>query len=200
MISYIQGKVARLEPTYVILECQGIGYHIHISLNTHHLLQNKETIKLHTHFQVREDAHVLYGFGNEREKKLFELLLSVSGVGGSTAMMILSGIGIEELQMAIKQEDIHTLKRIKGIGAKTAGRIVLELKDKIKMEEAGQSAETLSLNEGGTVIVKKKEAIAALVSLGLAKGGMEKRVNQIIREHGEDISVEEIIKMALRNP
>lgn len=200
MIAYIRGKVDQIDPTFVVLDCQGIGYFIHISLHTYSVIQHKPEIKIYTHFQVREDAQILYGFADPKEKKIFELLISISGIGGNTAMMILSGTGMEELQLAIQQEDLNTLKRIKGIGAKTAGRIVLELKDKIKWEEIDARVEGGSGISGISDRQKKQEAITALVNLGLPKGAMEKRVNQIIQEKGKSVSIEEIIKLALRNP
>lgn len=199
MIAYIRGKVDQLEPTFVVLDCQGIGYFIHISLHTYSVIQSKSEIKIFTHFQVREDAQMLYGFIDVHEKKLFELLISVSGIGGNTAMMILSGIGIDELQLAIQQEDINTLKRIKGIGSKTAGRIVLELKDKIKWDEIEKTVDLKANSGAGLDRRKKQEAITALVNLGLPKGAMEKKVNKIILERGKEISIEEIIKLALKS-
>ncbi|MEZ4776874.1 MAG: Holliday junction branch migration protein RuvA [Bacteroidia bacterium] len=197
MIAYVKGKLAQVEPAFAVVDVNGIGYFVKISLNTFTRIQDKETVMLHTFLQIREDAHVLYGFAEEKERMLFEQLITISGVGGNTAMVILSSISASDLYLAIRSEDINTLKRIKGIGAKTAGRIVLELKDKIRLEENGDLTAIESNIPGSQ---KKEEALAALASLGLAKNVMTKRVDQIMKEHGMEISTEQIIKLALRNP
>lgn len=197
MIAYVKGKLDQIEPAFAVIDVGGIGYFVKISLNTYSEIKDKETVRLHTFLQVREDAHILYGFSNTREKQLFEQLISISGVGGNTAMMILSSISPADLYTAITTEDTHALKSVKGIGAKTAGRIILELKDKIKMESGTDTAMPSTRVSGNQ---KKEEALAALSSLGLAKNLMAKRVDQILKAHGGDISVEEIIKLALRNP
>ena len=197
MIAYLAGKVAQLDPTFAIIDCGGIGYLVKISLNTYTQIRDKSNVKLHTYLQVREDAHILYGFFDPQEKSLFEQLISISGVGGNTAMMILSSISANDLFVAIQNEDTLALKRIKGIGAKTAGRIILELKDKIKIEGAVAGGISLPKNSSSML---KQEALAALTNLGLPKATMSKRVDKIIKEQGEEVSVEEIIKLALRNP
>jgi len=166
-------------------------------LNTYSQIKEKEKVKLMTYFQVREDAQILYGFSNPREKVLFEQLIGISGVGGNTAIMILSSISAEELFMAIQTEDTLALKRVKGIGAKTAGRIILELKDKVKLE-----GEVSSVGVGHQLAQnsKKQEALTALANLGLPKAQMSKRIDKIVKDATGDLSVEEIIKKALRNP
>ena len=151
---------------------------------------------MHTYLQVREDAHILYGFHDEKEKSLFEQLISVSGVGGNTAIVILSSVQVKDFYQAIQMEDLTALKRIKGIGAKTAGRMILELKDKIKID--GLSIDAKSGTSG--VGPKRAEAIIALTNLGFPKNTIEKRVDQILKKTEGDISVEEIIKLALKNP
>ncbi|MEM8892087.1 MAG: Holliday junction branch migration protein RuvA [Bacteroidota bacterium] len=197
MIAYLDGKLAQIDPSFAIIECNGIGYLVKISLNTFSQIKKKEKVKLLTYFQVREDAQVLYGFSNAREKVLFEQLISISGVGGNTAIMILSSISPEELYMAIQSEDTMALKRVKGIGAKTAGRIVLELKDKIKLDgEIASPGVGQKLAESS----RKQEALTALANLGLPKAQMSKRIDKILAEGGGDLSVEQIIKQALRNP
>lgn len=196
MIAYLHGKIAQLDPTFVVIDCGGIGYLAKISLTTYTNIQGKETIKLYTYLQVREDAHILYGFSEEKEKVLFEQLISVSGVGGNTAIVILSSVKVKDFYQAIQMEDIATLKRIKGIGAKTAGRMILELKDKIKID--GLSLDSKSGASG--IAPKRAEAIIALTNLGFPKTTMEKRVDQILKKIKSDISVEEIIKRALKNP
>ena len=197
MIAYLDGKLAQIDPSFAIIECNGIGYLVKISLNTFSQIKEKEKVKLLTYFQVREDAQVLYGFSNAREKVLFEQLISISGVGGNTAIMILSSISPEELYMAIQSEDTMALKRVKGIGAKTAGRIVLELKDKIKLDgEIASPGVGQKLAESS----RKQEALTALANLGLPKAQMSKRIDKILAEGDGDLSVEQIIKQALRNP
>ena len=197
MIAYLDGKLAQLDPAFAVIECNGVGYLVKISLNTYTQIKGKEKVKLMTFFQVREDAQVLYGFSNAREKVLFEQLISISGVGGNTAIMILSSISPEELYMAIQSEDTLALKRVKGIGAKTAGRIVLELKDRIKLD-----GEVVSAGVGQKLAEssKKQEALTALANLGLPKAQMSKRIDKILAEAKEELSVEMIIKKALKNP
>ncbi|MEM6801007.1 MAG: Holliday junction branch migration protein RuvA [Bacteroidota bacterium] len=197
MIAYLDGKLAQLDPSFAVIECNGVGYLVKISLNTYTQIKGKDKVKLMTFFQVREDAQVLYGFSNAREKVLFEQLISISGVGGNTAIMILSSISPEELYMAIQSEDTLALKRVKGIGAKTAGRIVLELKDKIKLD-----GEIVSAGVGQKLAEssKKQEALTALANLGLPKAQMSKRIDKILADAQEELSVEMIIKKALKNP
>ena len=196
VIAYLQGKIAQVEPTFAIIDCGGIGYYVRISLNTYSQIKDESSTKLFTYFQVREDAQILYGFSNPQEQQLFEQLISISGVGGNTAMMILSSISPEDLLTAIRTEDAYALKQVKGIGAKTAGRIILELKDKITLDPG------LSDNSGGSPIQtgsKKQEALVALTSLGMPKAVMAKRIDRILKEEGNEVSVEQIIKLALRN-
>jgi len=196
VIAYLNGALAELEPTHAIVECGGIGYHVRISLQTYSRLQGQKTAKVFTYFQVREDAQILYGFAERQEQQLFEQLISITGVGGNTALMILSGLSPEELFQAIQQEDTAALKRVKGIGAKTAGRIVLELRDRIQIE----GAVSPSLPSGGmSRDQRREEALAALTQLGLGRQDMVRRVDRILKEQGGDLSVEQIIKHALRN-
>lgn len=196
MIAYIQGKLVQIDPAFAIVDCGGIGYLAKISLNTYTEIRKKSTVKLHTYLQVREDAHTLYGFQDLKEKTLFEQLISVSGVGGNTALVILSSIQMDDLCQAIQSEDVQSLKRVKGIGAKTAGRIILDLKDKIKYDGLSPSVP----EQGIAIGQKRLEAISALSNLGLPKSMMEKRVDQILKKQGPEISVAEVIKLALKNP
>ncbi len=197
MIAYVQGNITHLEPALAIVECGGVGYGVKISLNTHHLLQGKPSARLWTHFLVREDAQILYGFFDPQERSLFEALISISGVGGNTALTILSSLPPSDLIDAIRKEKVHVLTAVKGIGAKTAGRIVLELKDKLALHA------DLSLSGGpsaaGSEEQKKQDALQALQQLGMPRAVMTKRVEQIIQEQGASVSVEDIIKLALRN-
>lgn len=196
MIAYVEGKIASIEATHAVLDVGGIGYLVRISVNTYSRIKDKERVKLHTFFQVREDAQILYGFDQMQEKALFEQLISISGVGGNTAMVILSSIKAEDLVSAIQAGDAMALKQVKGIGAKTAGRIILELKDKIGTTgvEAGRSA-----NSSNNIASNKAEALAALAQLGLSKADAGKRIDKVLKANGNDLKVEQIIKLALRN-
>lgn len=196
MIAYLSGKVAHLEPTHVIIECGGVGYLVKISLNTYTQIQGKKEAKILTHFMVREDAQTLFGFAEGKEQQLFEQLISISGVGGNTAITMLSSISPNDLVAAVVNEDVAALKRVKGIGAKTAGRIILELKDKISLPTG---VSEISLAGKSNLGQKKQEALAALVQLGFSKAQMNKRLDRIVKEQGETVSVEDMIKHALRN-
>lgn len=192
MYAYLQGKLTEIDLTHVVVDCGGVGYQLKISLNTHSALKDKDQVKIFTYFQVREDAHILYGFAEPSEKALFEQLISVSGVGGNTALMMLSSMSAPELYQAIAGQNLLALKRIKGIGEKTAARIVLELKDKIKIDV--ESSPVFLQSDR-----KKQEALVALANLGLPKATIETRVDKILQENA-DISVADIIRKALKNP
>ncbi|MEL7532391.1 MAG: Holliday junction branch migration protein RuvA [Bacteroidota bacterium] len=196
MIAYVEGKIAHIEATHAIIDVGGIGYQIRISVNTYSRIKDKEKVKLHTFFQVREDAQTLYGFDQAQEKSLFEQLISISGVGGNTAMVILSSISATDLIIAIRSGDAMALKQVKGIGAKTAGRIILELKDKIGAVGGESSGAASSSNN---ITANKVEALAALAQLGLSKADASKRIDKVLKANGSDLSVEQIIKLALRN-
>jgi len=188
MIAFVSGKLAYKDPAYVIVEANGIGYQIKVSLNTYSQLK-EEKVRLHTHLMIKDDAHELYGFLEMSEKRLFLQLISISGVGGNTALTILSSTTPKELFQVIETEDVVALKRIKGIGAKTAGRIILELKGKLVTEEGSAASPASAV---------RSEAIAALASLGLPKAAMEKRVDSILKKSDGNLSVEEVTKEALR--
>ena len=174
-----------------LVECNGVGYKVRISLHTYSRLQGKKQVKIYTYLLVREDAQLLYGFHDLQEQGLFEQLISISGVGANTAITILSSMPPEDLFQAIRTGDAFTLTRIKGIGSKTAGRILLELKDKISLEgEASAAAPMGQL---------KEEALAALAQLGFPRAAMEKRLDKLFKENDGQLSVEEVIKLALRN-
>ncbi|WP_026999036.1 Holliday junction branch migration protein RuvA [Eisenibacter elegans] len=194
MIAYIDGKIAYKEPAYVILDVQGIGYQIRISLQTFTTLGALEArCKLYTYLQIKEDAHTLYGFAEAAEKKVFLDLISVSGIGANTALLMLSSLSTAELTHAIATEDLRVIQGVKGIGRKTAERLIVELKDKIQRGEATTLPE-LSPNNFRQ---NKAEAVAALVALGIAKTTAEKNIEQIMRTHGADLRIEELIKLAL---
>lgn len=195
MIAYIDGKLTHKDPTYVIIEASGVGYQIKISLSTYSSLPAGERCKLHTYLHIKEDAHTLYGFTTVAEKEAFLHLISISGVGPNTGLMILSSLSVEEIQQAIVREDVRTIQHVKGIGAKTAQRIILELKDKMKKEvllsDAPASAASHNTN--------RAEALSALVTLGFAKNVAEKTLDAIIKREGGNLSVEELIKFALKS-
>lgn len=196
MFAYIKGIITAKEATNIILEANGIGYYIKISLHTHSLLKAVgEEMLLHTYLQIQENAHNLFGFAEISEKKLFLELISVSGIGANTALVMLSSANPFEIQQAIIQEDIKLLQAIKGIGAKTAQRVVLELKDKMKKDALISPLGNKS--QVPTYRAVREEAITALMVLGLAKNVAEKNIDAIIKLKPE-VSVEEAIKMALK--
>ena len=197
MIAYLRGKLVHKEAGVVILDVNGVGYEVRISLHTYTSLKNEENCTLLTHFHVKEDSHTLYGFSHPTEKKLFLELVSVSGVGPGTALVILSSLSVEELQHAIVSEDVKLIQSVKGIGLKTAQRIILELRDKI-LKMGLLSDVPVSATEKNSSSVKIEEAIGALVTLGIAKIAAEKSVQTIIKRSGSDITVEDIIKQGLK--
>jgi len=192
MIAHIQGKLVEKMPTEVVIDCHGVGYQIHISLHTFSLLPDSDHIKLFTFLQVKEDAHTLFGFVEKAERELFKLLLSVSGVGASTARTMLSSIAPQQIIQAIASGDVGTVQSIKGIGAKTAQRIILDLKDKVLKI---YNLEEVSVSQSNT---NKDEALSALEVLGFVRKSAEKVVDKIAKEN-PDASVETIIKQALKN-
>ncbi len=194
MFAYIEGLLVQKEATFAVLDVQGVGYYLRISLPTFSALEAGKKVKLFTHLQVREDAHTLYGFRDLAEKKLFLDLTSVSGVGANTAMIMLSSLSVQELQTAIVKEDQRTIQGIKGIGIKTAQRLILELKDKVKKENADLG----SALPAHTASVAKVEALQALIALGIAKPLAEKNIEAVGKKHGDNLTVEEYIKHALR--
>ena len=191
MIEYIKGKIIETSPTNAIIECYGIGYDVNISLTTYSLLKEGEESKLYIYEAIREDAHLLYGFINKRERELFVLLISVSGVGPNTARIILSSFTPDELENVIASENVGLLKNVKGIGTKTAERIIVDLKDKIKV---GNSTFIIGTREGNEV---QEETIAALVMLGYPQTAAKKVVQKLAKEN-PNYKVEELIKIALK--
>lgn len=193
MFEYIDGKLTFKCPTYIVVETGGIGYHINISLNTYSSLGDAERCKVYTWLHIKEDAHTLYGFADEGERRLFLHLISVSGIGPNTGRMMLSSITPAEIQTAIVKGDLPLIQRIKGIGAKTAQRLVLELQDKLKKEGTG-SLIAAPLNN--TV---REEALSALLMLGFTRQPAEKAIDNAVKNGGMDLTVEEMIKIALKN-
>ncbi|MDC7994658.1 Holliday junction branch migration protein RuvA [Altibacter sp. HG106] len=191
MITHLEGRLVEKNPTDVVIDCHGVGYLAHISLHTFSRLPESENVKLFTYLLVREDSHTLYGFSDILERELFKLLISVSGVGASTARTMLSSLTPEEVQQAIAHEDITTIQSVKGIGAKTAQRVVLDLKDKILKVYGLDELSAVSSN------TNKNEALSALETLGFARKQAEKVCDAVGKEHPE-ASVETIIKLALK--
>jgi Holliday junction DNA helicase RuvA len=192
MITHIQGRLVEKNPTDVVIDCNGVGYFVNISLHTFSELPTSENVKLFTHLLIRDDAHTLYGFSGVAEREIFRLLISVSGVGASTARTMLSSLAPEQVLDAIAQNDIATIQSVKGIGAKTAQRVVLDLKDKILKVYGLSSIST------GTSNTNKNEALSALETLGFVRKQSEKVVDAIVKENPQ-ASVEMIIKQALKN-
>ncbi len=192
MITHLSGKLSEKNPTDVVIDCNGVGYFVNISLHTYSLIPHGEAITLYTYLHIKEDAHTLYGFVQKSEREIFKLLISVSGVGTSTARTMLSSLSPEQLKQAIASGDVPIIQSVKGIGAKTAQRIILDLKDKIlKVYGMGEVLAPASNTQ-------KEEALSALETLGFLRRQAEKVCDKIVRENpGAD--VETIIKQALKN-
>ncbi|MGL4852810.1 MAG: Holliday junction branch migration protein RuvA [Phocaeicola sp.] len=194
MIEYIEGKIAEITPALAVLDCHGIGYGINISLNTYSAIQQKKETKLYIHEAIREDAHILYGFSTKQERELFLLLISVSGIGGNTARMILSALSPAELCSVISSGNEKLLKTVKGIGLKTAQRVIVDLKDKITTSGDATISSELALSPNTQL---QEEAIAALTMLGFAPAPSQKVVIAILKEE-PTATVETVIKLALK--
>lgn len=193
MITYIKGKLVEKNPAYLVIETPGgVAYYIHISLNTFSKLGDAEEIRIFTHYVIKEDAHALYGFFDETERTLFRLLISVNGIGPNTACIILSALSPNELVAAISGEDAKTIQSIKGIGTKTAQRLILDLKDKTAKMQTGVD------KIPGTYNNNKNEALSALVSLGFAKNAADGVLDKILKSEGTELSIEDLIKKALK--
>ena len=192
MITHLKGKLVQKNPTHVVIECAGVGYFVNISLHTYSQIPDAENAFLYTHLQVREDAHVLFGFAEESERAIFRLLLSVSGIGASTARTMLSSLTPEQLRDAIASSDVAKIQGVKGIGAKTAQRVIVDLKDKIlKIYEIGE----VSPHSNNT---NREEALSALEVLGFVRKQSERAVDKVLGQDSS-LSVEDIIKLALQN-
>jgi holliday junction DNA helicase RuvA len=193
MIEYIKGEIVELNPSFVVVENNGMGYFIHISLTTYAHLQPITTCQLYIFESIREDAHVLYGFSKKEERQVFLHLISVSGVGANTARVILSSLSVQEIQEAIATANENVLKAVKGIGLKTAQRIIVDLKDKLgSVELATKSIASLHANTS-----MKKEAVSALVMLGFVASASQKVVDKILADNA-DMKIEDVIKKALK--
>ena len=193
MITQLQGKLVEKNPTNVVIDCNGVGYFVNISLNTYAALPEGEVIKLYTYLQIKEDAHTLYGFLTKAEREVFILLISVSGVGAGTARTMLSSLTAARVRNAIVNGEVATIQSVKGIGAKTAQRVVLDLKDKmLKLQDFADAPIS-------AVSTHKEEALAALEVLGFVRKQAEKVVDKIVQVAPESLSVEDIIKQALKS-
>ena len=190
MISHINGKLVEKTPTYVVIDCNGVGYKLNISLQTYSAIQT-ENCKLLTHLAVKEDSHTLYGFFTSEERDLFRQLISVSGVGPSTARMILSTYLAEEIVHYIITADVAAIQNVKGIGGKTAQRIIIDLKDKVGK---GKETSDLLFTQDNTI---KEEALSALLALGFTKKVAYKKMEQVMKNHEGEITVEDLVRRSL---
>lgn len=192
MITHLKGKLVEKNPTHIVIECAGVGYYVNISLHTFSKIGDSESIQLYTHLQVKEDSHTLFGFSEKSEREIFRLLLSVSGIGSSTARTMLSSLSPAQIRDAIATGDVPTIQGIKGIGAKTAQRVILDLKDKVlKVYDIDE----LSAPSNNT---NKDEALSALEVLGFNRKAAEKVIDKIVKD-APNASVEQLIKQALKN-
>ncbi|MBK6837006.1 MAG: Holliday junction branch migration protein RuvA [Bacteroidetes bacterium] len=190
MLNHLTGRLTEKNPASVVVECHGVGYLVNISLNTYSKISESENVRILVHLQISEDAHTLYGFADEEERRLFRLLITVSGIGCNTARMMLSSMNVDEIENALVTEDVHRLKSIKGIGEKTAQRAILELKSKLKKD--GILPSLLSH------LKVKDEAMAALLTLGFARNSVDKTLDSILKKNPIS-TVEDQIKQALKS-
>lgn len=192
MIAHLQGKLVEKSPTQLIIDCGGVGYEVHISLHTYSLLPNTDFIKVFTYLQIKEDAHTIFGFVEKSEREIFKLLISVSGIGAGIARTMLSSLDPKQITNAIASGDVGTIQSIKGIGSKTAQRVILDLKDKVlKLYDLDEVSMSLSNTN-------RDEALSALEVLGFVRKASEKVIERIVKEDPE-ASVESIIKQALKS-
>lgn len=195
MIDYLKGKLVVKDPTHLIIDVNGVGYRVNISLNTYSEIKDQENMTILTYLHVKEDSHTLYGFARESEKLMFMQLISINGVGPSTGLMIQSSLSANELKDAILNNDVSTIQSVKGIGAKTAQRVILELRDKV-VKTVPEDGMELFQESHNTL---KKEALSALITLGINKSSAEKSIDKILRAEGNEITLENLIKQVLKN-
>ena len=192
MITHIKRRLVEKNPSYVVIDCNGVGYYIHITVNTYEKIPNEENLKLHTHLLVREDAHILYGFADALEREMFRMLLNVNGVGASTARMVLSTLTPQEFQEAVVTDNVATIKSVKGVGPKSAQKIIIELKDKLSK---GIDINNLTIPGSNKI---KDEALNALEVLGFSSKQIEPILERFLKEDS-GITVEELIKRTLKS-
>ena len=190
MITQLRGRLVEKSPTSVVIDCQGVGYLVNISLFTYGQLTDDENIQLYTHLQVREDAHTLYGFSTDLERQLFRLLIGISGIGANTARTMLSSLSPSEIGQAIQSDQVNVIQSVKGIGAKTAQRVVIELRDKVQAVIADSGSSAVSSN------TNREEALSALVVLGYQTKSCVKILDELLAMDAE-MSVERLIRNAL---
>ena len=190
MITQLRGRLVEKSPTSVVIDCQGVGYLVNISLFTYGQLKDDENIQLYTHLQVREDAHTLYGFSTDLERQLFRLLIGISGIGANTARTMLSSLSPSEIGQAIQSDQVNVIQSVKGIGAKTAQRVVIELRDKVQAVIADSGISAVSSN------TNREEALSALVVLGYQTKSCVKILDELLSMDSE-MSVERLIRNAL---
>lgn len=193
MIAYIKGAITYKSPTYIIVETGGLGYHVNISLCTYALVEKLETVKILIHQHIKEDANTLYGFAEVEERQLFRHLISVSGIGPSTGQLMLSHMKPEEMRAAIIGEDVNGLKKIKGVGPKTAKRIILDLKDKLLKDSGGETP--LLISQDNTL---REEALSAMLALQINRIAAQKALNKVLKTQPSINSVEDLIKLGLK--
>ncbi|WP_440133743.1 Holliday junction branch migration protein RuvA [Chitinophaga sancti] len=194
MIAYLNGKLSYKSPAMVHLDVQGVGYEVQISLNTYSRIQGMDSCKLLTYLHIKEDAHTLYGFSDDAERQIFLLLIGVSGIGANTARMMLSSLQPEDIQRAIAMENAKMLESIKGIGAKTAQRVILELKDKIKKQKDVDHQISVVVNN-----TMQEDALNALVTLGIARNVAEQAINKVLKAEPQLQDLEGLIKKSLKS-
>lgn len=194
MYAYLKGEITFRSPAFVVIEVNGVGYHVNIPLSTFTAIQGQERSTLYTHLIVKEDSHTLYGFATQVERSMFTQLIGVTGVGATTAQLILSSMTVDEVRAAVISEQAHVLQRVKGIGAKTAKQIILDLKNKLSKEAPDAGVMLLSMADSAV----REEAISALMSLGFNRIAVQKALNAVSKEHPNTSKVEELVRLALR--
>ncbi|MEL7121163.1 MAG: Holliday junction branch migration protein RuvA [Bacteroidota bacterium] len=193
MIAYLKGELTFKNPSFVVVEVGGVGYHVNISLQTYAQIEKMERVKLLTHLHIKEDSHTLYGFADHAERALFVNLISVSGIGPTTAQIMLSALSTDEIRNAIIGENIAAFKQVKGIGPKTAKRLILDLKDKLLKDAPGEALTVVATDN-----TSREEALSALVALGYNKTMAQKAINRVLRSNKQIDGVEVLIKLTLK--
>ena len=193
MFAYLKGELTYKSPALIVVDVQGVGYQVHIPLSTFSAIQNLERATIYTHLIIREDAHTLYGFGTQAERSLFVQLIGVTGVGATTAQLIMSSMNVDEIRAAIIGEQVHLLQQVKGIGAKTAKQIILDLKSKL-LKDAPDGPVLLPTASNAY----REEALSALLALGFNRSAVQKALDALVQEHPNVSKVEELIKLALK--
>jgi len=193
MYAYLKGEIAYKSPAFIVIDVQGVGYHVNIPLSTFTAIQGLERATIYTHLIVREDAHTLFGFATQTERSLFVQLIGVTGVGATTAQLILSSMTVDEVRSAVIGEQAHVLQHVKGIGAKTAKQIILDLKSKLVKEAPDGGVMLPALDN-----VVREEALSALMALGFTRIAVQKALNAVMKDNPAAIKVEDVIKLALK--